>query len=139
MQTSDWVAFGSFAISLFALWVSWLGYRRDRGRVTLKIEKGTNLMSPSLILRVINSGRRPVIIARVFARTSRGDSVPVAESQRKVDESESIEYIIPTSSLQAVVTSLIAEDSLGKKHQIRTSLAYRIRYKRDNKYPLEER
>jgi len=139
MQTSDWVAFGSLAISLFALGVSWLGYRRDRGRITLKITEGTNKMSPHLILKVINSGRRPVIIARVIARTSRGDSVPVAESQRKVDESESIEYTIPTSSLRAIVTSLIVEDTLGKRHQVRTSLAYRIRYKRDMKYSLEER
>lgn len=136
MGTSDWIALGSLAISLIALSISWSGYRRDQGRLTLHISEGKNQMSPHLVLKVVNSGRRPVMIARVFARMAKGLEAPVAETQRRIDESESVEYLVPTGSLQTVVKSLVVEDTLGRRHQARTSLVYRIRYRQQMKYFL---
>ena len=126
MQISDWIAFGALIISLIALWVSWLGYQRDRSRISLKIEERNSPMSPQLLLKVINSGRRPAIITRVFARTSKGEDVPVTETQRMVNESESVEYHIPTGSLRGIITSITVEDTLGKKHKKNTSISYRF-------------
>ncbi len=51
MDTSDIISLAAFGISLIALWISWLTYRRDRGhlKIVLDFKAQTNAGSAYMV------------------------------------------------------------------------------------------
>lgn len=64
LQNSDWIAIGALAVAVLSLMIS--GYTawndRPRLRVTSAFSDGGLDCSPSIVIRLVNVGRRPVVL-----------------------------------------------------------------------------
>lgn len=64
LNNSDWIAIGALAVAVLSLMIS--GYTawndRPRLRITSAFAEGGQDCSPSIVIRLVNVGRRPVVL-----------------------------------------------------------------------------
>jgi len=122
MQTSDWIAFGSLVISLIALWVSWLAYRRDKSHLKLALEfQGNSISDGKYHITITNDGRRPSTLSEVAARIGFGKRQVFYEQELTLDEGKTKSISAPLQLFQIqhplAIMSFEAKDTTGKKYR----------------------
>lgn len=127
MQTSDWIAFGALIISLIALWVSWLTYRRDKSHLKLTLKfQGNSTSNGKYHITITNDGRRPSTLSEVAAHIGFRKRQVFYEQEITLDEgkTKSISALLQLFRVRhpLEIMSFEARDTTGKKYRAFTLL-----------------
>lgn len=78
-NTEKLIAFSSFFVAGASFWISWLTYQRDFGRIDFYVGIGVilegsplKITSKVIQFRIVNSGRRPLIVSSIGGDSKRG-------------------------------------------------------------------
>ncbi len=130
---SDYVAILALLVSCASFYLSWRNFQRDTSR--LKIVLGFEVQAGSggrYTIRVINVGRRPASIARVYARHRDGSRHSVFDIATLLAETQFKDLTVPMAGLQdnhpLDIRAFEVEDISGKVYKAHTwKLWWRIR------------
>lgn len=130
---SDYLSILAVLLSVTSLYISWRNFHRDSSRLKVMLEFEVFPGSgSSYTVRMINVGRRPASVIRVYARLKNGKRYPVMDTTTLLAETQFKDLSVPMAGFRneypLYITAFEVEDSTGKTYKARTwKLWWRIR------------
>lgn len=125
----DWLTVGfssaALIVSCASFYLSWRNYRRDSSRLKINLEFDVNPgRGSAYTVRMINVGRRPASITRVYARLKNGKRYPVMDTTTVLAETQFKDLSVPMAGFRnehpLYITAFEVEDTTGKVYKART-------------------
>jgi hypothetical protein len=125
----DWLTVGfssaALIVSCASFYLSWRNYRRDSSRLKINLEFDVNPgRGSAYTVRMINVGRRPASITRVYARLKNGKRYPVMDTTTVLAETQFKDLSVPMAGFRnehpLYIIAFEVEDTTGKVYKART-------------------
>src|SRR5512146_21230 len=122
---SDYLSVLAVLFSALSLYVSYRAYHRDASHLKISLHyEADPLHGDGYMVRIINDGRRPATIARVYARVKSGKRYPVMDTVTRLAETEFRDLPVPISGFgnrhPSAIRAFEVEDTAGKVYTTRT-------------------
>jgi len=129
MQISDYLSITAIIISAISLYISWREYERDRSQLKASLSiVDDNKGGETFLLKIVNSGRRPVNIRTVYARLRNRRRYPVFDTLTLLEETKNLEISIPFEGFKnpGNVVAFEVDDTTGRRYSIKTRRVNRV-------------
>ncbi len=122
---SDYLSILAVLLSATSLYISYRNFRRDSSRLKVNLEFDVDPVHGSAYtVRMINVGRRPASITKVYARLKNGKRYPVMDTTTLLAETQFKDLSVPMAGFRnehpLYITAFEVEDSTGKVYKART-------------------
>ena len=122
---SDYLSILAVILSAISLYISYRNYRRDTSRLKINLSYEMDLAhGSSYTVRMINVGRRPASIIRVYARLKDGKRYPVMDATTLLAETQFKDLYVPMAGFRnehpLYIRAFEVEDTTGKVYKART-------------------
>ena len=126
MSFSDFISIFALVVSAVSLYLSWRQYRRDRSHLDALITVDNKYGEPIYSVRVVNKGRRPATVNRIYARVRNKKRYPVYDTLVSLEEMDKIDFTVPMAGFSSAhddpdfIVAFEVEDTSGKTFVFKT-------------------